>query len=36
MMNAELDGTIGSILKVYADKAGVVLQILMGFSQGSS
>lgn len=25
MMNAELDGTIGSILKVYADKAGVVL-----------
>ena len=25
MMNAELDGTIGPILKVYADKAGVVL-----------
>jgi predicted homoserine dehydrogenase-like protein len=25
MMNAELDGTVGSILKVYADKAGVVL-----------
>jgi predicted homoserine dehydrogenase-like protein len=25
MMNAEVDGTIGSILKVYADKAGVVL-----------
>jgi len=25
MMNAELDGTIGPILKIYADKAGVVL-----------
>lgn len=25
MMNAELDGTIGPILKVYADRAGVVL-----------
>jgi predicted homoserine dehydrogenase-like protein len=25
MLNAELDGTIGPILKVYADKAGVVL-----------
>jgi predicted homoserine dehydrogenase-like protein len=25
MMNAELDGTIGPILKVYADKAGVVV-----------
>jgi len=25
LMNAELDGTIGPILKVYADKAGVVL-----------
>ncbi len=25
MMNAELDGTLGPILKVYADKAGVVL-----------
>ncbi|MEA5571611.1 NAD(P)H-dependent oxidoreductase [Calothrix sp. UHCC 0171] len=25
MMNAELDGTIGAILKVYADKAGVIL-----------
>ena len=25
MMNAELDGTVGPILKVYADKAGVVL-----------
>ncbi len=25
MMNAELDGTIGPVLKVYADKAGVVL-----------
>ena len=23
-MNAELDGTIGSMMKVYADKAGVV------------
>lgn len=25
MMNAELDGTVGPILKVYADKAGVVM-----------
>jgi len=25
LMNAELDGTLGSILKVYADKAGVIL-----------
>lgn len=25
LMNAELDGTIGSILKVYADKAGVII-----------
>ena len=25
MMNAELDGTIGPILKVYADKAGVII-----------
>jgi predicted homoserine dehydrogenase-like protein len=25
MMNAELDGTVGPILKVYADKAGVVI-----------
>ena len=25
MMNAELDGTIGPVLKVYADKAGVVI-----------
>lgn len=25
MMNAELDGTVGPILKVYADKAGVIL-----------
>jgi predicted homoserine dehydrogenase-like protein len=25
LMNAELDGTIGSILKVYADRAGVIL-----------
>lgn len=25
LMNAELDGTVGSILKVYADRAGVVL-----------
>lgn len=25
MMNAEIDGTVGPILKVYADKAGVVL-----------
>ncbi len=26
IMNAELDGTIGPILKIYADKAGVVLR----------
>ena len=26
MMNAEVDGTVGPILKVYADKAGVVYQ----------
>lgn len=25
MMNAEIDGTVGAILKVYADKAGVIL-----------
>jgi predicted homoserine dehydrogenase-like protein len=25
LMNAELDGTVGAILKVYADKAGVIL-----------
>jgi predicted homoserine dehydrogenase-like protein len=25
MMNAELDGTVGPILKIYADKAGVIL-----------
>jgi len=25
LMNAEVDGTIGPILKIYADKAGVIL-----------
>ena len=25
LMNAELDGTVGPILKVYADRAGVIL-----------
>ncbi len=25
LMNAEVDGTVGPILKVYADRAGVVL-----------
>jgi len=34
LMNAELDGTIGSILKVYADKAGVVLSACDGDQPG--
>ena len=34
MMNAELDGTIGSILKLYADKAGVVLSACDGDQPG--
>jgi predicted homoserine dehydrogenase-like protein len=34
MMNAELDGTVGSILKVYADKAGVVLSACDGDQPG--
>ena len=34
MMNAELDGTIGPILKVYADKAGVILTACDGDQPG--
>lgn len=34
LMNAELDGTIGPILKVYADKAGVVLSACDGDQPG--
>ena len=34
LMNAELDGTIGSILKVYADKAGVILSACDGDQPG--
>jgi predicted homoserine dehydrogenase-like protein len=34
MMNAELDGTVGPILKVYADKAGVVLTACDGDQPG--
>ena len=34
MMNAELDGTIGPILKVYADKAGVILSACDGDQPG--
>jgi predicted homoserine dehydrogenase-like protein len=34
MMNAELDGTVGSILKVYADKAGVILSACDGDQPG--
>lgn len=34
MMNAELDGTVGSLLKVYADKAGVVLSNADGDQPG--
>jgi predicted homoserine dehydrogenase-like protein len=33
-MNAELDGTVGSILKVYADKAGVIFSISDGDQPG--
>lgn len=34
MMNAELDGTIGAILKVYADRAGVILTACDGDQPG--
>jgi predicted homoserine dehydrogenase-like protein len=34
MMNAELDGTVGPILKVYADKAGVILTACDGDQPG--
>ncbi|MEH2082082.1 MAG: Gfo/Idh/MocA family oxidoreductase [Nostoc sp.] len=34
MMNTELDGTIGPILKVYADKAGVILSACDGDQPG--
>ncbi|MBW4454845.1 MAG: Gfo/Idh/MocA family oxidoreductase [Nostoc indistinguendum CM1-VF10] len=34
MMNAELDGTIGPILKIYADKAGVILSACDGDQPG--
>jgi len=34
MMNAELDGTIGPILKVYADKAGIILTACDGDQPG--
>jgi predicted homoserine dehydrogenase-like protein len=34
LMNAELDGTVGPILKVYADKAGVVLTNVDGDQPG--
>jgi predicted homoserine dehydrogenase-like protein len=34
MMNAELDGTIGAILKVYADQAGVILSACDGDQPG--
>jgi predicted homoserine dehydrogenase-like protein len=34
LMNAELDGTIGPILKVYADKAGVILTACDGDQPG--
>ncbi|MEM9806318.1 MAG: Gfo/Idh/MocA family oxidoreductase [Cyanobacteria bacterium P01_D01_bin.56] len=34
MMNAELDGTVGPMLKVYADKAGVVLSNCDGDQPG--
>ena len=34
MMNAELDGTVGPILKVYADKAGVILSACDGDQPG--
>jgi len=29
-MNAELDGTVGPILKVYADRAGIILSACDG------
>jgi predicted homoserine dehydrogenase-like protein len=34
LMNAELDGTVGSILKVYADRAGVILSASDGDQPG--
>lgn len=34
MMNAELDGTVGSILKVYADSSGVILTACDGDQPG--
>ncbi len=34
LMNAELDGTVGSILKMYADKAGVVITNVDGDQPG--
>jgi predicted homoserine dehydrogenase-like protein len=34
MMNAELDGTVGPILKIYADKAGIVLSACDGDQPG--
>ncbi|MEO0949537.1 MAG: Gfo/Idh/MocA family oxidoreductase [Cyanobacteria bacterium J06641_5] len=34
LMNAELDGTVGSVLKVYADRAGVVLSACDGDQPG--
>ena len=34
LMNAELDGTIGSILKVYAERAGVILSACDGDQPG--
>ncbi|WP_036479031.1 NAD(P)H-dependent oxidoreductase [Myxosarcina sp. GI1] len=34
LMNAELDGTIGAILKVYADRAGVILTACDGDQPG--
>ncbi|MGL6339930.1 MAG: NAD(P)H-dependent oxidoreductase [Waterburya sp.] len=34
LMNAELDGTIGSILKVYADRAGVIISACDGDQPG--
>jgi len=34
LMNAELDGTVGPILKVYADRAGVILSACDGDQPG--
>jgi predicted homoserine dehydrogenase-like protein len=34
LMNAELDGTVGSILKVYADRAGIILSACDGDQPG--